>query len=142
FADEHGVRWELELLKDESEDIEDEQDRRGLGVERRRRDDDDSKGEQPEQPEQPEQDQALVTDLPSVLLQDWDKNIPDDARKYIPEDWDKNIPEEYRKYIPKEYRPKHKDAKGKGKDRPRRSRRDEMGIATLDGLPQDASDAA
>ncbi|GFH23625.1 hypothetical protein HaLaN_21264, partial [Haematococcus lacustris] len=48
----------------------------------------------------------------------------------MPQDWDKNIPEEYRKYIPKV-----------GRDRPRRSRRDEMGIATLDGLPQDASDA-
>ncbi|KAL6754539.1 hypothetical protein V8C86DRAFT_334334 [Haematococcus lacustris] len=69
FADEHGVRWELELLKDESEDIEDEQNRRGLGVERRRHDDDDSKGEQPEQPEQ-DQDasDAAIAQLQGKLM--------------------------------------------------------------------------
>jgi len=92
YVDEAGIKWELQILKNLSEDLDEEHGRddegdgdndimvgSDFGLTRRRRR---GHGEQPEQPEQ-----------------------GGDS------DWDKNIPDQYKPNIPDQYLPKHKDKK-------------------------------
>jgi len=77
FVDKRGIRWELQILENESEDVEEEQERYRKELSStdsvgRRRKRDHGHGEQPEQDEQ----------------DDWHKYVPEDQRHYIPDQGD------------------------------------------------------